>query len=105
MFTRTDFKQQRIPNDIHEFERFFADIDEAKIVINSSSAWYHIYELLSERQVVLSNPVKTKATACSKVKTDGLDALTLTDVFGGECIAQYCVPPRITMNLRGMVRH
>ncbi|MBS7623053.1 hypothetical protein KEJ39_05185 [Candidatus Bathyarchaeota archaeon] len=36
-------KEQRIPNDIREIEKFFADIDDAKIAIESSSAWYHIY--------------------------------------------------------------
>jgi transposase len=42
-------KEQRIPNDVREIERFFADIADAKTVIESSSAWYHIYELLSKR--------------------------------------------------------
>ena len=75
-------KEERIPNDIHEIERFFADIRDAKIVIESSSAWYHIYELLSKRyKVVLSNPVKTKAIASAKVKTDRLDALTLANLL------------------------
>ena len=31
-------KEQRIPNGAHEIESFFADMDDAKIVIESSSA-------------------------------------------------------------------
>ena len=60
-------KEERIPNEVHEIERFFADIPDAKIAIESSSARYHIYELLSDRyQVVLSSPIKTKAIASAK---------------------------------------
>jgi transposase len=71
----TLLKEERIPNQIDEIEKFFADVDDAKIVIESSSAWYHIYEHLSKHyHVVLSNPVKTKAIASARVKTDRLDA-------------------------------
>jgi hypothetical protein len=46
-----------IPNDVCEIERFFADICDARIVIESSSSWFQFYELLSKRYwVVLSNP-------------------------------------------------
>ena len=102
----TLLKEERVPNDIKEIERFFADIDDAKIVIESSSAWYHIYELLSRRyRVVLSNPVKTKAIASAKVKTDRLDAFTLADLLRGGYVAESYVPPRRIMDLRGLVRH
>lgn len=40
---RTLLKEARIPNDLYEIERFFADIDHAKIAVESSSAWYHIH--------------------------------------------------------------
>ena len=99
-------KEQRIPNDLREIERFFADIHDAKIVIESSSSWYQIYELLTKRYlVVLSNPVKTKAMACVKVKTDRVDALTLANLPRGGYIAESYVPPRRIMDLRGMVRY
>ena len=102
----TILKEARVPNDIKEIERFFADIEDAKIAIESSSAWYHIYELLSKRyRVVLSNPVKTKAIASAKVKTDRIDALTLADLLRGGYIAESYVPSRRVMDLREMVRH
>jgi hypothetical protein len=89
-------KEQRIPNDVREIERFFADIHGAKIVIESSSSWYQIYELLSKRYlVVLSNPVKTKAIASAKVKTDRLDAFMLANLLRGGYIAESYVPPNL----------
>jgi transposase len=102
----TLLKEARIPNDLHEIERFFADIDHAKIAVESSSAWYHIHELLSKRhQVVLSNPVKTKAIASAKVKTDRVDALMLANLLREGYIAESYVPSRRVMDLREMVRH
>jgi IS605 OrfB family transposase len=102
----TLLKEGRIPNRIDEIRMFFADVDDAKIVIESSSAWYHIYELLSKsHKVVLSNPVKTKAIASAKVKTDRVDALTLANLLRGGYIAESYVPPRRIMDLREMVRH
>jgi len=83
-------KEKRTPDDVREIERFFADIDHANIEIESSSTWYHIYETLSKRyRVVLSNPVKTKAIASAKVKTDRIDALMLADLLRGvDCAMQ-----------------
>ena len=79
---------------------------DAKIVIESSSIWRHIYELLSERyQVVLANPVKTKTIASAKVRTDRLDPLMLANLLRGGYIAESYVPPRRVMDLRSMVRH
>jgi transposase len=67
----TLLKEGRIPTHINEIGTFFADVDDAKIVIESSSASYHIYELLSKNhKVILSNPIKTRAIASAKVKTD-----------------------------------
>jgi transposase len=108
----TLLKQQRIPNQDESIESFFGD--ELKnipneIVIESSSTWYHVYELLSkmnrQNHVVLSNPVKTKAIASAKVKTDKIDAFTLADLLRGGYIPESYIPPRHIMDLREMVRY
>jgi len=59
------------------------------IAIESSSTWYWAYRILSERHndVTLSNPLKTKAIAESKVKTDKVDSLTLANLLRGGYIA------------------
>ena len=55
--------------------------------------------------VVLSNPIKTKAIASAKIKTDKLDALKLADLLRGGYIAKCYVPDRRIMDLRELVRH
>ena len=60
---------------------------------------------MSERHnVTLSNPLKTKAIAESKVKTDNVDSLTLANLLRGGYIAESYIPPRELMQLREMVR-
>ena len=58
-------KEERIPNTKEDIETFSTQLkNDAEIVIESSSRWYHAYELLTKHHhVVLSNPVKTKAIA------------------------------------------
>ena len=78
----------------------------SSIVIESSSTWYWAYRMLSERhEVVLSNPIQTKAIASAKVKTDKVDALMLANLLRGGYIPECYVPPRETMELRELVRY
>ena len=69
--------------------------------------WYNIYRLpLTEAlNVVLSNPVKTRAIASAKIKTDKLDAVKLANLLRGGYIAECYVPDRRIMDLRELVRH
>src|SRR5438552_7267472 len=103
--------QERIPNkddSIEEFTRKTLKDSHAEIVIESSSTWYHVYELLSQKEnchVVLSNPVKTKAIASAKVKTDKVDALTLANLLRTGYIPESYIPPRHIMDLRELVRY
>ena len=76
--------------------------------MESSSVWYNIYRYLSEERsfdVVLSNPVKTRAIASAKIKTDKLDAVKLADLLRGGYIAECYVPNNKIMELRELVRH
>ena len=71
------------------------------MVMESSSTWYWLYEILSRRhRVVLSNPAKTKAIASAKLKTDKVDALMLANLLRGGYIAESYVPSRRVMGLR-----
>ncbi len=105
-------KEQRIPNQDESIKRFLDHTlkksRKNEIVIESSSTWYHAYELLSKDErnhVILSNPVKTKAIASAKVKTDKIDSVTLAQLLRGGYIPECYIPPRHIMDLREMVRY
>ena len=57
--------------------------DNARVTVESSgNFWVRLYEALEENsvEVVLSNPLKTKAIAKAWFKTDWLDASILVDL-------------------------
>ena len=100
-------QDERLENDPAIIERFSEDLPPGtKMVLESSSSWYWIYSMLSKRHdVILSNPVKTKAIASAKVKTDRIDAMTLAELLRGGYIAECYVPPKRIMELRELVRY
>src|SRR5215467_4416633 len=68
-------ENSRINNDVKQVGRFFDENikklnEKVRVVMESSSVWYNIYSYLSEEKhlnVVLSNPVKTRAIASAKI--------------------------------------
>jgi transposase len=84
-------ENSRIKNDLRKVGRFFdqnikKSNEKVRVVMESSSVWYNIYSYLSEEKhlsVVLSNPIKTRAIASAKIKTDKLDAAKLANLLRG----------------------
>src|SRR5215831_6672120 len=94
-------ENSRIKNNLKQVGRFFDEninYEKAHVVMKSSSTWYNIYSYLCEERhlnVVLSNPIKTRAIASTKLKTDKLDAAK----------DNAPAPDRKIMHLRELVRH
>jgi transposase len=57
--------------------------DETRIVIESTASWYWLYDLLAGNgfNVVISNPLKTKAIATAKIKNDKVDPHMLAQLL------------------------
>ena len=98
-------RNSKIDNDIQKIGRFFDQIknkkkndenyNNQKIVMESSCVWYNIYEYLSEERnldVILSNPIKTRAIASAKIKTDKIDTVKLASLLRGGFISECYVP-------------
>ena len=99
-------EQERIENEPALIEEFSNRLSTADMVMESSSTWYWLYEILSRKhRVVVSNPAKTKAIASAKLKTDKVDALMLANLLRGGYIAESYVPSRRIMGLRELVRY
>jgi transposase len=99
-------RQGRIENDLEKMREFSESIPaKSSLVIESSSTWYWAHRLLSERhQVTLSNPIKNKAIASAKVKTDKIDSVMLATLLRGGFVAECYVPSSETIDLRELVR-
>lgn len=98
----------KINNNHQALAAFFKKIPlDSKIVMESSSVWYNVYLMLEDKgyDVVLSNPVQTKAIAASRVKTDKIDAVMLAQLLRGGYIATCYVAPKELMEYREITRH
>jgi transposase len=104
--TGSVLRQGRVKNSLEKMREFSESIPaRSSLVIESSSTWYWAHRLLSERHdVILSNPIKNKAIASAKVKTDKIDSLMLATLLRGGFVAECYVPSSETIDLRELVR-
>lgn len=87
---------------------YFVNLDgPSKIVIESMCSWYWLYDLLSANNfnVVISNPVKTKAIASAKIKNDKLESHMLAQLLRADLIATVHVSSLKTRQLKELLRH
>ena len=77
------------------------------VVEPSANYWIRIYDKLADEgvEIKLSNPLRTKAIAEAKVKTDKLDAKTLAYLLRGDLVAESYVPTRKNRDRRALIRH
>lgn len=81
--------------------------DETRIVIESTASWYWIYDLLTGNgfDVVISNPLKTKAIAAAKIKNDKVDSHMLAQLLRSKLIATVYVSSLETRKLKELMKH
>ncbi len=100
--------EEKFDNHKCNFEKFLKEFnpEETKIVIESSSIWEYIYEILDgmKFEVKLANPSKTRAIAEARIKTDSIDASTLCDLLRANLICESYIPPKEIRNLRNIMR-
>jgi transposase len=97
----------RVENSLEDTNRFSNSLPPStNIAVVSSSTWYWSYKLLSSNhKVSLSNPVKNKAIAFAKVKTDRIDSLTLAELLRGGYTPECYIPDVYTQKIRELVRY
>jgi len=113
VFTAMDEKgnileQGRIPNEKETLTKVMSHAPgEAKVVIEATSNWYYLYDLLENmgNDVCLANPLQTKAIASARVKTDKVDATTLAHLLRTDLIPTSYVPSQGIRELRELLRY
>ena len=73
-----------------EFKEFIGDRAGTRMVIESCRDWAKTYELSKGfvEEVILAHPLKVKAIASAKVKTDAVDSRTLAQLLMADLIPQ-----------------
>jgi len=77
------------------------------VVLEASGNTFAIADILAAHagRVVVSNPLRTRAIAQAKVKTDEIDARTLAELLAADYIPEVWQPDEATRELRRRVSH
>jgi transposase len=101
-------EQGRIPNEPQAFARIMNHSPEgAKAVIEATCNWYYIHDILEGMvaEVCVAHPLRTRAIASARVKTDKVDATTLAQLLRADLIPHSYVPRREVRELRELLRY
>lgn len=99
--------QASLTNDQASFSDFFLKLNEpTKAVVEAGRNWGIIYNMLDNlgAEPILANPLKTRAIAEAKIKTDSIDARTLADLLRADLIPKVYVPTRQARAQKDLLR-
>lgn len=91
-----------------EFRRFAATLgSDDTVALEASTNTWALADLLGRHagQVVVSNPLRTRAIAAAKRKTDDIDAATLAELLAADYLPPVWQPDEATIRLRRLVAH
>jgi transposase len=98
---------RRIVNDPDTFVALLGELDgESKIALEATYGWEWLAELLEDHgyELHLAHPLRTKAIAAARVKTDAVDARTLAHLLRADLLPEAYVAPRDLRDLRDLLR-
>jgi transposase len=91
-----------------DFRRFAATLRPDDVVaLEASTNTWALADLLGQHagRVVVSNPLRTRAIAAAKRKTDDIDAATLAELLAADYLPEVWQPDETTRRLRRLVSH
>lgn len=88
--------------------KYFSKQDpSSEVVVEASGNWMFLYETIEQYtpQVVLAHPLKTRAIAEARIKTDTIDATTLAELLRLDGVPRAYIPPREVRDVRELLRY
>ena len=101
-------KEARLPNRAEEFGAFVQDLPHPiRLVMEATGNWAYLYECWEPlvEEIQLAHPLKTKAIASARIKTDRIDKRILAQLGLADLVPQAYIPPREVRDLREVLRH
>jgi transposase len=89
-------------------ESYFSKQDRrSQVVVEATGNWMYLYETIERYtpDVVLAHPLKTRAIAEARIKTDTIDATTLAELLRLDGIPRAYIPPREIRDIRELLRY
>lgn len=97
----------RLKNDEQIMRDYFEPLrNNCKVAVEATGNWYWLVDLLQSLnlEIALANPLQTKAIAYARVKTDKVDARTLTHLLRTDFLPTCWIPDREQRDNRDMLR-
>lgn len=101
-------KSDRVDNDLGKFSEFFDGLNRpVEVVIEATGNWFWLLDLLEENNIeaTLAHPLKTKAIASAKIKTDSIDAETLAQLLRTNLVPEAYIATQKERELRDLLRY
>ncbi|HKH94583.1 MAG TPA: IS110 family transposase [Gemmatimonadaceae bacterium] len=98
---------RRIINDGQAFLALLGEIEgECRIALEATFGWEWLAELLEDAgyELHLAHPLRTRAIAAARVKTDAVDARTLAQLLRADLLPEAYIAPRPLRDLRTLLR-
>lgn len=98
---------EKVQNEPKDMDEFISKVEPgSKIVMEASSCWQYLYDYLEQQgfDMTLAHPLKVKAIASAKIKTDKIDAETLAHLLRANLIPESYVPPQQVRDERQVTR-
>ncbi len=99
--------QKRIATGRETIRELLGDPDGAHVALEATYGWEWLAELLEEAgfDVHLAHPLRTRAIAAARVKTDAVDARTLAHLLRTGMLPEAYIAPPELRDLRDLLRH
>ena len=100
-------KQTEIKNDREEIEKFFKIYSQdTRVAVESTMNWIPFYEQVEKMgfEVVLSNPLMTKAVAAARIKNDKVDSKILAELLRTDFLPTAYIQPKAIRDLKELIR-
>lgn len=101
-------KEGKLPNEEREIISFLSHLSEkVEVVAEATSNWYWFEELLSKHNIPLklAHPLKTKAIASARIKTDKIDSKILAHLLRCDLLPEAHIPKGETKLKRELLRN
>ena len=102
-----ELRTRRVINDGPAILALLAEIDgECRVALEATYGWEWLADLLEEAgyELHLAHPLRTKAIASARVKTDAVDARTLAHLLRADLLPESYIAPRELRDLRDLLR-
>src|SRR5215217_2913801 len=97
---------RRIVNDPQTFLALLEDVGDCRVALEATYGWEWLADVLQDAgyELHLAHPMRTKAIASARVKTDAVDARTLAQLLRADLLPEAYVAARELRDLRDLLR-